>query len=268
MKTFATYRPNLMPQSRSAAEQIQPETIRVLIVEDDPTLLTTLQYSLTRAGYLVQTAIDGESALARAREDAEQLDVVILDVMLPGMNGYQVLREIRSSSDVPVMMLSARGEEQDKVDGLELGADDYIVKPFAMRELVARIRSISRRRAVKAAQPPAVLFRGALRIEPDRRVASVSGRELRLRPKEFGLLLTLAMDPGRVFDRQSLLDEVWGRDVVVDERTVDVHISWLRGKLHRAGMPADTIRTIYGAGYRLDLPALEEASNRHDELAT
>ncbi len=178
--------------------------------------------------------------------------------MLPGINGFQVLREIRSISDVPVMMLSARGEEQDKIDGLELGADDYIVKPFAMRELVARVRSISRRRAVKAAQPPAVLYWGALTVEPDRRTASVGGRELRLRPKEFGLLLTLAMEPGKVFDRQELLDEVWGRDIVVDERTVDVHVSWLRGKLHRAGMPQNSIRTVYGAGYRLEIQPDEE----------
>ncbi len=266
MKSFATYHPNKDPLVRSKVETPRAETIRLLVVEDDPTLLSTLSYSLTRAGYDVLTAGDGESALSRARESGDGLDLVILDVMLPGINGYQVLREIRSISDVPVMMLSARGEEQDKIDGLELGADDYIVKPFAMRELVARVRSISRRRAVKAAQPPAVLYRGALTVEPDRRSASVAGRELRLRPKEFGLLLTLAMEPGKVFDRQELLDKVWGSDVVVDERTVDVHVSWLRGKLHKAGMPQNSIRTVYGAGYRLEFQPEQEPGGLQDAL--
>jgi DNA-binding response OmpR family regulator len=149
-----------------------------------------------------------------------------------------------------VLMLSARGEEQDKIDGLELGADDYVVKPFALRELLARVRAAVRRRAVPAARPPGVLYRGDLQIEPDRRRATVQGTELQLRPKEFGLLVTLAMEPGRVFGRQELLDLIWGDDVVVDERTVDVHISWLRGKLQAAGLKDGCIRTVYGAGYR------------------
>src|SRR5262249_28732327 len=142
--------------------------------------------------------------------EGNRLDLVLLDLMLPGISGFQVLRQLRATSDVPVLILSARGAEEDKIDGLELGADDYVVKPFALRELLARVRAAVRRRAVPAARPPAVLYRGPLRIEPDRRRALVGERELQLRPKEFGLLLTLGMEPGRVFGRQELLDEVWG----------------------------------------------------------
>jgi DNA-binding response OmpR family regulator len=179
--------------------------------------------------------------------------------MLPGINGIQVLRQLRANSDVPVLILSARGEEQDKIDGLELGADDYVVKPFALRELLARVRAAVRRRSIPAVRPPAVLFRGPLRIEPDRRRALVGDRELRLRPKEFGLLLMLSLEPGRVFGRQELLDKVWGEEIIVDERTVDVHISWLRAKLQDAGIEEELIRTVYGSGYRFVVPAETES---------
>lgn len=226
------------------------EEATVLLVEDDPTLRSTLVFNLSREGYRVFSAEDGLIALDLVDKHGPDLSLIILDVMLPGMSGLQVLRQVRTRYDVPVLMLSARGEEQDKVDGLELGADDYVVKPFALRELLARVRANVRRRATPAARPPSVLYRGKLSIEPDRRRASVDGNELHLRPKEFGLLVTIAMEPGRVFGRQELLDLVWGDDVVVDERTVDVHISWLRGKLNAAGMDDDCIRTVYGAGYR------------------
>lgn len=225
----------------------------VLLVEDDPTLRSTLAFNLTREAYDVLTADDGERALDIVRDHGDGLDLIVLDIMLPGINGFQVLQQVRRSGlQVPVLMLSARGEEQDKVDGLELGADDYVVKPFALRELLARVRAALRRRAVPAARPPGVLTRGELRIEPDRRRASVGCSELRLRPKEFGLLVALALEPGRVFGRQELLDSIWGDDVIVDERTVDVHISWLRGKLHDAGLEENCIRTVYGAGYRFE----------------
>jgi two-component system OmpR family response regulator/two-component system alkaline phosphatase synthesis response regulator PhoP len=236
------------------AQSGELEEATVLVVEDDPTLLSTLTYNLRREGYRVLRASDGEAALTVARQEHERLDIILLDVMLPGMNGFQVLRQVRTESDVPVLMLSARGEEQDKVDGLELGADDYVVKPFAMRELLARVRAAVRRRAVPAARPPAILYRGPIEIEPDRRVARAGDKELHLRPKEFGLLVTLAMEPGKVFSRQELLDKIWGEEIVVDERTVDVHVSWLRGKLVDAGANGDMIRTIYGAGYRFVLP--------------
>ena len=237
------------------------EQSSVLLVEDDPTLRSTLAFNLTREGYNVLPADNGESALELVRDQGDNLDLLILDVMLPGINGFQVLQSVRRQGlQVPVLMLSARGEEQDKVDGLELGADDYVVKPFAMRELLARVRAALRRRAVPAARPPGVLHRGELRIEPERRRAAVGSHELQLRPKEFGLLVALALEPGRVFGRQELLDHIWGDDVIVDERTVDVHISWLRGKLLDAGMEQPCIRTVYGAGYCFEVssePTLE-----------
>jgi DNA-binding response OmpR family regulator len=226
------------------------EEATVLLVEDDPVLRGTLAYNLAREGFRVLTAANGEAALDVARQEADRLDVVVLDVMLPGISGLQVLRVLRTKTDIPILMLSARGEEQDRIDGLELGADDYVVKPFALRELMARVRAGARRRAAPAAQPPTVLFRGPMRIEIDRRRVLVSDTEVALRPKEFGLLVTLAMEPGRVFNRQDLLDAVWGEDVIVDERTVDVHVSWLRGKLADAGLVGVSIRTVYGAGYQ------------------
>ncbi|MGI8484499.1 MAG: response regulator [Thermomicrobiales bacterium] len=252
----------------SSTSNDRRETSTILVVEDDPTLLSTLAFNLSRQGYRVLTANNGESALKMVATHGSDLDLIMLDVMLPGMNGFQVLRQVRRNLDVPVLMLSARGEEQDKIDGLELGADDYVVKPFALRELLARVRAAVRRRSTPAQRPPSVLYRGDLRIEPDRRRAVVQGTELSLRPKEFGLLVTMAMDPGRVFERQELLDLIWGTDVIVDERTVDVHISWLRGKLQTAGLSHDCIRTVYGSGYRFvvsaetsgDVPALVESA--------
>lgn len=230
------------------------DEVTILVVEDDPTLLRTLAYNLNREGFRVLTAADGEAGLSLIRSKEEQLDLVLLDVMLPGMNGFHVLRQARQTSTVPVIMLTARGEEQDRVDGLELGADDYVIKPFALRELLARVRANLRRRAIPAQRPPAVLHRGPLRIEPERRRVRLGDTELRLRPKEFGLLVALAMEPGRVFGRQQLLDAVWGEEIVIDERTVDVHVSWLRTKLSEAGLRQEMIRTVYGAGYRFVVP--------------
>src|SRR5690606_35340571 len=236
-----------------SAQRPVREDATILLVEDDPTLRSTLAFNLGREGYRIITTDNGQSAVELVDARGDELDLIILDVMLPELNGLQVLRHVRQNHDVAVMMLSARGEEQDKVDGLELGADDYVVKPFALRELLARVRAAVRRRAVPAARPPGVLYRGVLRVEPDRRRAVVNGVEIQLRPKEFGLLVALALEPGRVFGRQELLDLVWGDDVVVDERTVDVHISWLRSKLVAAGLRDECIRTVYGAGYRFAL---------------
>ena len=226
----------------------------MFLVEDDATLQSVLAFNLRREGYDVLTSDNGQRALEVVRERRDTLDLLVLDVMLPGLNGFQVLQQIRQAGlQVPVLMLSARGEEQDRVDGLELGADDYVVKPFALRELLARIRAAMRRGAAPAARPPGVVTRGALRIEPDRRRATVGTTVLRLRPKEFGLLVALALEPGRVFGRQELLDAVWGSDVIVEARTVDVHISWLRSKLIKAGLDRGCIRTVYGAGYCLEM---------------
>lgn len=230
------------------AESHQKPT--VLLVEDDPSLRSTLGFNFNREGYRVLLAADGEQGLSLALEEIRSLDLVILDLMLPGMSGLHILRQIRSRSQVPVVILSARGEEQDRIDGLELGADDYVVKPFALREFLARVRANIRRRASPDIRPPAVVSRGPLRIEVDRRRVMVGERELFVRPKEFGLLVALTMEPGRVFRRIDLLDTVWGEEIIVDERTVDVHISWLRAKLTDAGLRPDIIQTVYGAGYR------------------
>ena len=243
-----TLRATPVPADRGRTAAVEAAT--VLVIEDDPVLRSVLDYNLTREGFRVLTAADGEAGLRQAREAADALDVIVLDVMLPGISGFQVLRLLRSETDIPVLILSARGEEQDRIDGLELGADDYVAKPFVLRELMARIRAGVRRRTVPAARPPSVLFRGPMRIEIDRRRVLVHESEVSLRPKEYGLLLTLAFEPGRVFSRQDLLDAVWGEDVIVDERTVDVHISWLRGKLATAGLNGAAIQTVYGVGYR------------------
>jgi DNA-binding response OmpR family regulator len=226
------------------------EAATVLVIEDDPVLRSVLDYNLVREGFRVLTAADGESGLRQARDAAATLDVIVLDIMLPGISGFQVLRLLRNEMDIPVLILSARGEEQDRIDGLELGADDYVAKPFVLRGLMARIRAGVRRRAVPAARPPSVLFRGPMQIEIDRRRVEVHDSEVVLRPKEYGLLVTLAFEPGKVFSRQDLLDAVWGEDVIVDERTVDVHMSWLRGKLTCAGLDGSAIQTVYGVGYR------------------
>jgi two-component system alkaline phosphatase synthesis response regulator PhoP len=262
--------PNMLAVVNSVgpAEESADQRATILIVEDDPTLLTTLSYNLRRSGFDVVTANDGESGLRVAGDAVHGFDLVVLDLMLPGISGYQMLRMLRRTSDVPVLILSARGEEQDKIDGLELGADDYIVKPFALREFIARVRAAVRRRSTPAARPPSVLQRGSIRIEPDRRQIFVNGAEVQLRPKEFGLLLALAMEPGKLFGRQELLDAIWGEDVIVDERTVDVHISWLRGKLTNAGVEGDPIKTVYGAGYRFhvqvnDMAGLEAMPTHH-----
>lgn len=225
----------------------------ILLVEDDPALRSTTTYILIRAGFRVTSASDGETAMAVVREQLDTLDLVVLDLMLPGMEGLALLRQIRSRSDVPVLIVSARSEEQDKIDGFELGADDYIVKPFALREFVARVRATMRRRAIPSARPPSVLYRGPLTIELERRKAQIGSIELSLSRKEFGLLRELALAPGKIFTRQQLLDTIWGTDIFVDERTVDVHMSWLRTKLRRAGGPDSMIRTIYGCGYSFEV---------------
>lgn len=225
----------------------------ILLVEDDPTLRSTTTYNLIRAGYRVTSVADGEAAMAVVREQLDSIDLVVLDLMLPGMSGLAVLRQIRTRSDVPVLIVSARSEEQDKIDGLEMGADDYIVKPFALREFVARVRSTMRRRSIPTARPSAILYRGPLTIELESQKAQLGETELLLSRKEFGLLRELALAPGHVFTRQQLLDTVWGTDIFVDERTIDVHMSWLRSKLRDAGGPAGMIRTIYGSGYSFEV---------------
>lgn len=239
---------------------------RVLIVDDEPSLREAVRYNLLREGYVVDEAADGAEALARAR--ATPPDLVILDVMLPGLDGLNVCRTLRQESGVPILLLSARGDELDRVLGLELGADDYLTKPFAMRELLARVKANLRR--VRLSSPPGsadarrvhssvedgglpvarALVAGALRVDVSRREAHYNDQLLILKPKEFDLLVYLMRHPGIVLSRESLLREVWGYDVPVDTRTVDVHVSGLRQKLERENPAARRIETVRGYGYR------------------
>ena len=240
----------------------------ILVVEDDASLSSSLCYSLRRAGYNPIAATNGEAALALLKANSHRIDLVLLDVMLPRMPGLHVLRAMRQFSTAPVLILSARGQDQEKIDGLDLGADDYLVKPFALGELMARIRALLRARSSRPTNLPSTINRGALQIETSARRVRIAGVEVPLRPKEYGLLVTLAADADKVFTRQELLDAVWGESIVVDERTVDVHMSWLRGKLRQAGLEHDVIRTSYGVGYRftpapVNAPQIPE-SNRAD----
>lgn len=236
---------------------------RVLIVDDEPTLRDTLSFYLRREGFEVKAVEDGAAALAATRSDHP--DLIVLDIMLPRMDGFQVCRTIRAESTVPILLLSARGEEFDRVLGLELGADDYLSKPFAFRELVARIRAMLRRAQMPGRAlgttgepaapppPPAVdqpVTVGDITIDPLRRRASRAGGPLTLKPKEFDLLLHFARRPAIVHSRDSLLRDVWGYDYPIDTRTVDVHIRWLRQKIEQDADAPQRIETVRGHGYR------------------
>lgn len=223
---------------------------RILVVEDDRTLRQTLTYSLGREGYEVHSAVDGEQGLAAARSGG--FDLILLDVMLPALSGTELLRTIRSEGNAtPVLVLSAKGDEIDRVVGLKLGADDYVAKPFSRPELLARIEAILRRGrpAVESSLPLGErLLVGALEIDPTARQVTFAGAPMHLTTKEFDLLAHLAASPGRVFTRDQLLARIWGLDYDGDERTVNVHVSWLRSKL-RARDGHDYFRTVRGVGY-------------------
>ncbi len=244
---------------------------RILLVDDEPALLDAIAYVLRRDGYEVDLAVSGTEALLAARSGRP--DLVVLDVMLPGMDGLQVCRALRAESTVPILLLSAKGEEVDRVVGLELGADDYLAKPFAMRELLARVRAMLRRArmtapgnalvpaahvtgdgraagAPTAAQPPNPLTIGDLTIDPARRHATLAGKPLTLKPKEFDLLHDLVRHPGIVLSREALLRRVWGYDFPIDTRTVDVHVRWLRQKIEDDPSRPRRIETVRGFGYR------------------
>ena len=225
---------------------MQNATRKILLVDDEPSIQKMLVHALEREGFQVQAVGDGEAALEAFGSFGPHL--IILDIMLPKLDGTEVCRRIRSQSDVPIIMLTARDDEIDRVVGLELGADDYVTKPFAVRELVARVRAIMRRVSVPAGQKQDELSYDGLRINiPSRRVA-VEGREVDLTYTEFELLVTLATSPGRVFSRSTLLTRVWG-DEFRDERTVDVHIRHLREKIERDPRNPEFIHTARGVGY-------------------
>lgn len=238
-------------------------TDKVLLVEDDPTLLETLEYNFARQGYEVLTARDGLSAVQVARR--ERPDAIVLDIMLPGLDGIEVCRTLRREMPVPIIMLTARGEEIDKVVGLEVGADDYLTKPFSMRELVARVKALLRRVRLtrdemtsgaddQAAVIPAerAMVFGDLTIDLSRREVVRQGQKLSLKPKEFDLLVFLARNSGMVLSRDLILERVWGWEYIGDSRTVDVHIRWLREKIEDNPSQPVRIVTVRGAGYRFE----------------
>jgi DNA-binding response OmpR family regulator len=220
----------------------------VLVVDDEANIVELVRLYLEDAGFRVLDARDGRAALqAHERHDP---DLVVLDLMLPHLDGIEVTRELRRRGDTPILMLTARAEDIDRIVGLELGADDYLTKPFNPREMVARVKAILRRSdpLVRAGRPTDV---GSLRLDPRRREAYVGERRLALRPREFDLLAALARDPGVVWSRDDLLTSVWGTDFPGETRTVDVHVSELRRKLGPDGPPIETVK---GVGYRLVPP--------------
>ena len=227
---------------------------KLLIVEDEETLREALKYNLGREGYTVLAAADGPRAVELAR--AEQPHLIILDIMLPGLDGFEVCRILRKDMTVPILVLTAKDEEVDKVLGLELGADDYMTKPFSMRELKARVKALLRRSGIVEAErtgdhEPMIVL-GDLCIDAMRRRVTVAAREILLAPKEFELLLYLARSPGRVFTREELLDRVWGYEWAGGTRTVDVHIRWLREKIESDPSRPARIVTVRGVGYKIE----------------
>jgi DNA-binding response OmpR family regulator len=221
---------------------------RILVVDDEAPILELVRGYLEREGFTVETATDGLAAVEAVRATAP--DVVVLDVMLPGLDGIEVCRRIRTFSDAYVLMLTARGEEIDRIVGLTVGADDYLAKPFSPRELVARVRALLRRPRTPAADIPVAIPPG-LELDEGRRAVRVDGAAVELTALEFDLLAVLARDPGIVVGRQALLDRVWGADFVADDHLVDVHIGNLRRKLGDDPGRPRFIETVRGVGYRL-----------------
>jgi DNA-binding response OmpR family regulator len=222
----------------------------VLIIEDDRTLVDTLAYNLGKEGYTVVVAFDGLEGLRKLR--SERPDLVLLDLMLPEVGGLEVCRIARQESSVPIIMLTAKADEVDKVLGLELGADDYITKPFSVRELMARIRAALRRANINEKQTQLEKLRlGPLEVDLPAKLVKKHGEPVALKPKEFELLAFLAANAGQVFSRQQLLTRVWGYNAPVSTRTVDVHVRWLREKLEDDPSHPRLIETVRGFGYRL-----------------
>jgi two-component system phosphate regulon response regulator PhoB len=220
---------------------------RILVVDDEPDLLELVRVNLCQAGYEVEVVESGEAALDVLRRNPP--DLLVLDLMLPDVPGTEICRRVRANPDLqhlPVLMLTAKADEVDRVVGLELGADDYVVKPFSPRELTLRVRAVLRRRA-PVPEAGRVLVHGDLRIDPDRHRCELDGEEVALTAKEFDLLRCLMERPGRVMTRDQLLDDVWGTDIAVTSRTIDTHLKRLREKL---GSASDKIETVRGVGYR------------------
>jgi DNA-binding response OmpR family regulator len=220
----------------------------VLVIDDEPELVKLLDYNLTKAGYVALSARDGEKGLAAARQ--HHPDLVILDVMMPGLDGWEVCKRLRAdpaTASVPLLMLTAKAEEGDRVLGLELGADDYVTKPFGVNELLARVKALLRRAEGKGASAE-VVKSGKLVVDSGKRAVTAAGRSVELTATEFELLRALAERPGRVFSREDLISRARGDDAAITDRTIDVHVASLRKKLGKHG---ERIETVWGVGYRL-----------------
>jgi DNA-binding response OmpR family regulator len=222
----------------------------ILVVDDEPKIVDIVRAYLARECYRVLVAYDGRDALAVARR--ERPDLIVLDLMLPEVSGWDVCRTLRAESTVPIIMLTARDDTTDKIVGLELGADDYVTKPFSMRELIARVGSLLRRAELAPPAEREVIVAGDLQVDLRRREASRAGSQLQLKPKEYELLVFFLRNRGRAFTREQLLNQVWGYDFAGDTRTVDVHVSWLRQKIEPEPSKPVRLITVRGVGYRFD----------------
>ena len=220
---------------------------KILVVDDEAPILEAVSYSLRKEGFKVSVAMNAEACMRTFRDDPP--DLIILDVMLPSASGLQVCKKIRATHDTPIILLTARAEERDKILGLELGADDYVTKPFSVRELMARVKAVLRRGTEETSG--LIIRIGDIAIDEARHEVLVRGEKIDLSPKEFALLLFLSRSPGIVFNRQTLLDRVWGADAYVDERTIDVHIRWLRSKIEADAGDPKLLVTVRGLGYKL-----------------
>lgn len=222
---------------------------RVLVVDDEKLIVKGIRFSLEQDGMQVDCAYDGEEALAYAKENT--YDIILLDVMLPKMNGFEVCQQIREFSGVPIIILTAKGDDMDKILGLEYGADDYITKPFNILEVKARIKAIIRRtsKRTEEKESPKIAERGEMRLELDSRRVYISGREINLTAKEFEVLELLIQNPGKVYSRENLLRLIWGNDYPGDVRTVDVHIRRLREKIEEVPGDPVYVKTKWGVGY-------------------
>jgi DNA-binding response OmpR family regulator len=219
----------------------------ILVVDDEKNIVQLARLYLGNEGFHVEEAYDGKQALEKAR--SSNPDLIVLDIMMPEMDGISVCKELRKTSNVPVIILTARGDDVDKIVGLEVGADDYVTKPFNPRELVARVKAVLRR-TQNAVAPDAVLEVGDIKLDPARREVWVGGKPVTLRAKEFDLLTAFMRHEGVVLDRERLLSLVWGQDFYGDTRTIDVHVAWLREKLNGASA---RVQTVWGVGYKLVL---------------
>jgi DNA-binding response OmpR family regulator len=240
---------NASPQNKRGTFNKHPDfNKKILVVEDEPAMLQTIRYNLERSGYAVDVASDGRVALDVFNR--EEPDLVILDVMLPGLDGIEVCKEIRKVSSVPIIMLTAKDQEIDKVLALELGADDYVTKPFALHEFLARVKARLRRPMPLISQDHDRAIRlGQIVLDPSRQQLMVRGDEVQLAPKEFSLLRVLMENSGRVVTRQTLLDKVWGYDFEGEQQTVSVHIRWLREKIEEDSANPRHIITVRSRGY-------------------